>query len=250
MRRAKYVTLTDEDLEQFESKTSKSIEIAQFVDQSTIDPIYFEKAYYLGPEENAKAAYALLAEALTKSSKVALARMVFHDKEYLALVRPVNNMLVLTTMHFPEEIRKPEGIGIPAADTQLGEKEQEMAEMLVKHDELGVRPGPIPRYSPRRAAGNDSRQGRGPGSGPRAGKASADQRNRYNVPAEGEYRAGGTRESSPSGLITSEDAFISRPALLLVYPTFQGIELPQNEMSKPGRTDRFVAGRIGTMSVL
>jgi DNA end-binding protein Ku len=104
----------------------------EFVDASDIDAIYLDKAYYLGPDEAGKMPYALLLEALKRAKKVGVAKMVMRDKEYLALIRPVDQVLVLNTMHYPDEIRKPEGIGLPSSEVKLGDRELEMADLLVK----------------------------------------------------------------------------------------------------------------------
>jgi DNA end-binding protein Ku len=103
----------------------------EFVDASDIDAIYLDKAYYLGPDEAGKMPYALLLEALKRAKKVGVAKMVMRDKEY-ALIRPVDQVLVLNTMHYPDEIRKPEGIGLPSSEVKLGDRELEMADLLVK----------------------------------------------------------------------------------------------------------------------
>ncbi len=128
----RYVTLSDEDFDTFASAASRAIAIQEFVDASAIDPIYLDKAYYLGPDEAGKMPYALLAETLKRAKKVGVAKLVMRDKEYLALIRPTDQMLVLNIMHYPDEIRKPEGIGLPSADVKLGERELEMADLLVK----------------------------------------------------------------------------------------------------------------------
>ena len=128
----RYVTLSDEELDKFAGVTSRAIALQEFVDAADIDAIYFDKAYYLDPEEAGKMPYALLLEALKRAKKVGVAKMVMRDKEYLALIRPLDQVLVLSTMHFPDELRKPEGIGLPSAETKLGKRELEMADLLIK----------------------------------------------------------------------------------------------------------------------
>jgi DNA end-binding protein Ku len=127
-----YVTLSDEDMDKFDRVASRAIAMQEFVDASDIDEIYLDKAYYLGPDEAGKMPYALLLEALKRAKKVGVAKMVMRDKEYLALIRPVDQVLVLNTMYYPDEIRKPEGIGLPSAEVKLGDRELEMADLLVK----------------------------------------------------------------------------------------------------------------------
>lgn len=129
--KGQYVTLTDEDFDKAARAASRAIAIQQFVDVSTIDPLYFEKSYYLAPEEAGKTPYALLMDVMKRAGKAGVARMVMRDKEYLALIRAADGALVISTMHFPAEIRKPEGIGIPTGEAQFGEQEMKMADMLV-----------------------------------------------------------------------------------------------------------------------
>ena len=128
----RYVTLSDEDFDKFARAASRAIAIQEFVDASAIDPIYLDKAYYLGPDEAGKMPYALLAETLKRAKKVGVAKLVMRDKESLALSRPAEQMLVLNIMHYPDEIRKPEGIGLPSSEVKLGKRELEMADLLVK----------------------------------------------------------------------------------------------------------------------
>lgn len=130
--KGRYVTLSEEDLDKFARAASRAIAMQEFVDASDIDAIYLDKSYYLGPDEAGKMPYALLLEALKRAKKVGVAKMVMRDKEYLALIRPLDQVLVLNIMHYPDEIRKPEGIGLPSSEVKLGDRELEMAELLVK----------------------------------------------------------------------------------------------------------------------
>jgi DNA end-binding protein Ku len=83
-----YVILTDEDFKKASVEKTKAIEIESFVKESEIDPIYFEKPYYLEPEKGAQKAYALLRESLKKSKKIGLAKFVLRNREHLAAIRP------------------------------------------------------------------------------------------------------------------------------------------------------------------
>jgi DNA end-binding protein Ku len=100
-----YVTLTDEELDALPVKTARAIEIERFVDSEQIDPIYFQRSYYLVPDGTGVKAYHLLREAMSDDGKVALAKVAFRDKEHLATVRLRENVLVLETMFWPDEIR-------------------------------------------------------------------------------------------------------------------------------------------------
>jgi DNA end-binding protein Ku len=99
-----YVTLTRDELSELNPKRTRSIEIQDFVDLDDIDPIYFEQPYYLGPDKGAEKAYALLVEAMNKAHKVAIARFVLRNKEHLAAIRPMGDVLTMATMRFHDEV--------------------------------------------------------------------------------------------------------------------------------------------------
>ena len=101
-----YVRVTDDELKALEGEASKSIDIAGFVPLATVDPIYFEKTYYLGPDKGGEKAYRLLAEAMAKSERVALAKFVMRGKESLVLIRSAQDGLMLHTMYFADEVRR------------------------------------------------------------------------------------------------------------------------------------------------
>ena len=96
----RYVILTDEELDSLPVTTAKAIEIERFVEAEEIDPIYFQKAYYLVPEGTGVKAYHLLREAMADDGKIALAKVAFRDKEHLATLRLRDNVFVLETKHF------------------------------------------------------------------------------------------------------------------------------------------------------
>ena len=100
-----YVRVTDEELKALEGEASKLIDIAEFVPLDKVDPIYFEKTYYLGPDKGGEKAYRLLADAMTASARVALATFVMRGKESLVLVRAAQDGLMLHTMYFADEVR-------------------------------------------------------------------------------------------------------------------------------------------------
>src|SRR6266511_1199937 len=100
-----YVQFTDEELKGLEGEASKMIDIAEFVPLAQVDPIYFEKTYYLGPDKGGEKAYRLLADAMKGSGLVALAKFVMRGKENLVLIRPAREGLMLHTMYFADEIR-------------------------------------------------------------------------------------------------------------------------------------------------
>jgi DNA end-binding protein Ku len=100
-----YARVTDEELKALEGEASKVIDIAEFVPLESVDPIYFEKTYYLGPDKGGDKAYRLLADAMEKHGRVALAKFVMRGKESLVLIRPAQGGLMLHTMYFADEVR-------------------------------------------------------------------------------------------------------------------------------------------------
>ena len=100
-----YVRFTDEELKSVEGEASEIIDIAEFVPLEQVDPIYFEKSYYLGPDKGGAKAYRLLCDAMEKSQKVALAKFVMRGKESIVLIRPSQDGLMLHTMYFSDEVR-------------------------------------------------------------------------------------------------------------------------------------------------
>jgi DNA end-binding protein Ku len=131
-----YVVLTRDELAELEPQRSRAIEIQDFVDLDDIDPIYFEQPYYLGPDKGAEHAYALLVQAMKDSRKVAVARFVLRNKEHLAAIRPMEDVLTLTTMRFHDEVSSPQDLDgevFEEAKPKKPEKrEVEMAKQLIE----------------------------------------------------------------------------------------------------------------------
>jgi DNA end-binding protein Ku len=100
-----YVRVSDDELKGLEGESSKLIDIAEFVPLDRVDPIYFEKTYYLGPDKGGEKAYRLLSDAMTASGRVALAKFVMRGKESLVLIRAAQGGLMLHTMYFADEVR-------------------------------------------------------------------------------------------------------------------------------------------------
>lgn len=104
-----YVIMEEEELSSLESTVSRSIDILDFIDLKEIDPIYYQKSYYLSPEETAQKAYRLLCQAMADTGKVAIARLTMRSKQHLACLRVIDeNIMVLETMYYPAEIRNME----------------------------------------------------------------------------------------------------------------------------------------------
>jgi DNA end-binding protein Ku len=125
-----YVVLTDEDLDSVPVESSRAIDIQQFVELDEIDPMLFKKSYYLVPDETGAKAYALLRKALTEESKVGIAKVSFRDKEHLAALRFRDEVFVLETMFWPDEIRAAEFDTVPA-DGKVRDNEVQMARSLI-----------------------------------------------------------------------------------------------------------------------
>ncbi|MGH2922499.1 MAG: Ku protein [Solirubrobacterales bacterium] len=130
-----YVTITRDELSELDPKKTRAIEIQDFVELDDIDPIYFEQPYYLGPDKGAAKAYALLTKAMNDSRKVAIARFVLRNKEHLAAIRPLGDVLTMATMRFHDEVTSPEELdGDLFAEDKPGkpeERELKMAKQLI-----------------------------------------------------------------------------------------------------------------------
>jgi DNA end-binding protein Ku len=130
--KGRYVTVTREELQAFNPRANKAIEIEDFVDLSQIDPIFYESTYYLVPDRGAAKPYALLVEAMKRTNRVGIARFVLRTKQYLAAVRPMNRALAISTMLYADEVVPQEDLeGLPDAKSKPGERELKMAEQLI-----------------------------------------------------------------------------------------------------------------------
>lgn len=128
-----YVVLTKKELESIDVEKSQTIDIQQFVDETDVDIRYYEKPYYLEVTKGGDKAYALLRAALQKSGKLALAKFVLHEREHMAIIKPVGRALVLNQMRFPTDLREPGELHLPT-DKDITAKEVDMALKLVKQE--------------------------------------------------------------------------------------------------------------------
>jgi DNA end-binding protein Ku len=130
----RYVVFDSDELDALKPASSRTVEILQFVPLEQIDPIYFQRAYYLAPEAAGAKAYGLLSQAMRDKSTVAICKITLRDKEHLATLRLRDDMFVLETMYWPDEIRP-----MSLADTDIGEvpeprpQEVAMAEALIEN---------------------------------------------------------------------------------------------------------------------
>lgn len=126
--KGRYVTIEDEELEALPVPSKHTLAVEAFVDAGEIDPVYFDSAYYVEPEEAGKKPYALLVRALEDKGVAALGKLAMRQKENLCLLRAVDGRLVMETLHYPDEIRAREGAK-PKVD--VDPRELKMAESLV-----------------------------------------------------------------------------------------------------------------------
>jgi DNA end-binding protein Ku len=126
-----YVVITPEELEALDPKASRTIDILDFVDLEEIDPVYYDSSYYMVPEKGAGKPYALLLEAMRKSKKVAIGRVVLRQKQHLVALRPLRNALSMETMLYADEVVSPDTLeGLPE-DVEVSDRELAMAEQLI-----------------------------------------------------------------------------------------------------------------------
>src|SRR5215207_5362191 len=129
--KGKFIVLKEEDFKRADIEATQSVDIQDFVKLEHIDPIYFDKPYYLEPEKRGEKAYALLRDALNKTGKVGIAKVVIKTRQHLASIKPEKNLLVLEIMHFAEEIIDTKELKVPP-EPNLGAKELEMATDLIE----------------------------------------------------------------------------------------------------------------------
>jgi DNA end-binding protein Ku len=128
--KGEFVTMSEQDFEKVDIPSSQTVDIKEFVDLSEIDPMFFDHPYYLAPEKGGDKAYTLLREALEKSGKVGIAKVVIKTREHVAAVKPYGNALVLELMHFADELANPTDLKLPKSE--VGKKEMAMAESLIE----------------------------------------------------------------------------------------------------------------------
>ena len=130
IEKGRYVPIEEEDLDRLDIELTHSIDICDFVDLDEIDPIYFRKAYYLLPQDGAEKPYRLLVRALEETGKVGIAKVVIRNKQHLAALRAYDGILVLETMYYADEVRKPEKVDGKA---RVQKAEVDMAKSLVEN---------------------------------------------------------------------------------------------------------------------
>ncbi|HEX4977574.1 MAG TPA: Ku protein [Nocardioides sp.] len=126
------VVLDDDDLAELPASSSREISVEKFVPREQIDPMWYEKSYYLEPDKAAAKPYALLREAIREADRVAVVTVSLRTRMTTAVLRVVDDVIVMQTMMWPDEIRNPDFAGLDAADLDVKPQELKMAQMLVE----------------------------------------------------------------------------------------------------------------------
>src|SRR3954468_11635522 len=128
----RFVIVRQEELDAAAPKKTKAIEILDFVELDEIDPLFFDRPYYVAPKPEGAKPYKLLLEAMMKSGKVGIAKVVMWNKEYLAAVRPLDGGLVLETMHYNDEVVPADHVAGLEVKAKVDERELKMAQQLIE----------------------------------------------------------------------------------------------------------------------
>jgi DNA end-binding protein Ku len=136
-----YVEVEKEEIDAAAGDRSHVIEVDAFVCAEEIDPVFYDRSYYLGAGDEGEDAYSLLHAALKKTGRAALGRFTFHNREYLAAIRPLDGVLALHTMHFADELVPPSDVDFEAPGKGPSKREIEMAGKLVESLSQDFRPG-------------------------------------------------------------------------------------------------------------
>jgi len=132
-QKGNYVVINEEDLERIPLESTKTIDILDFVDLAQVDPIYFDKTYYLEPSQGGEKAYTLLIEAMSQTNKVAIAKVVIRSKQTLAALRVKDGVLIMETIFWPDEIRSPASLDLGVDRAKLHDNEIKMAVSLIEN---------------------------------------------------------------------------------------------------------------------
>lgn len=126
-----FLPISDEELDSVAVERRRTIDILAFVDADEIDPVYYDRTYYLEPQEHAQKPYSLLLRAMNETGKAAIGKIVLSSKEYLALLRPSGDALVVELLFYPEDVRSKDEIEEKVRDEAVTEPELAMATQLV-----------------------------------------------------------------------------------------------------------------------
>jgi len=134
-----YVTFTPEEIKALEEVGTHSVDISEFVPIETVDPVYFDKMYYLSPDKGAQKSYALLAEALKEMKQCAVGRWASKGKAHIVILRPIGNVLSMQQLHFVGEVRPASEVDVPK--TEVKAQELKLARQLIEQQMT-------PKYDP------------------------------------------------------------------------------------------------------
>ena len=134
--KGRFVTVTDEELDGIPIDTSGNVNIAGFVDLQEIDPVYYERSYYVVPDEGGAKAFVLLQEALSQANRVAIGKVVMREKEHLVSLRPHQAAMVMSTLYYADEVRAVSALDEVPADVKVHPNERKMAGQLI--DSLAI----------------------------------------------------------------------------------------------------------------
>lgn len=126
-----FVVIRQDEIEAASPKSTKSIEIQDFVDLEEIDPLFFDRPYYVAPKPEGAKPYKLLLEAMEKKKKVGIAKVVMWNKEYLCALRPLEGILCLETMHFEDEVVERDSVVPTDAKARIDDREMKVAQQLI-----------------------------------------------------------------------------------------------------------------------
>lgn len=128
--KGKFIVLKDEDFDRVDVEATQTVDITDFVEIESVNPVYFHKPYYMEPEKGGDKAYVLLREALRESGKIGIAKVVIKTRQHLAAVKPQERGLMLELMHFSDELVDVDEFKMPST-TSVGKKELDMAKALI-----------------------------------------------------------------------------------------------------------------------
>ncbi len=132
VQKGKYIIVTPKELEALELQSGRLVEVFQFVDADKLDAVYFDNSYYLIPDEHGEKPYYLMREALEQNNKVAVGRVVMHEKEHLIALRSYEGAILMTTLHYADEVRTPRDFPELKKPPEVEKEELELAGQLIK----------------------------------------------------------------------------------------------------------------------
>jgi DNA end-binding protein Ku len=132
VKRGEYVVLEKDEVKAAAGGTGHLIEVEHFVPVADIDPVFFAKTYYLGAQDKAKDGYRVLHDALERTGRAAIGRFTFHNREYLAAIRPLDDVLALHTLRFADELVGADDFDYAKPRKRPGDREVKMARRLVE----------------------------------------------------------------------------------------------------------------------